>query len=263
MYPRLFQLGHFSIPIYGAFTALALVAALAALLHFARALSLDANKVWNLGLIGILTTLVVARLLPAIVYFSVFRRHPFWVLGLTANRNAWILAFAVMTGAVAAILYAVAEGLPLLRVLDCIAPTAAIALVLNRLGAFLAGAGYGLPAAHGWGVIYTSPFSMFWYGTPLGEPLYPVQMYEAVASLVILGVLVWLLSRRTQDGELAGVALFLFGVAGFFLDLYCAGDRMQMVFRQTVFILMVILSAPLLLRRKSRSYTEDNDSTRP
>lgn len=266
MYPRLFQLGHLAIPTYGALVAIALVAALAALAYFARRLALDPHKLWNLGLIGVLSALVAARLLLVAEYFSAFREHPFWVLGLTAIPNPWVVHAAVIVGCAAAMLYALAEGLPLLRVLDCVAPAAAIALAISAAGAFLAGADYGLPASGGWTVTYTIPWSELWYGTTLGLRLYPVQIYEAIASLAIFAVLAWLLPRRTQAGELGGAWLFLYGITGFFVDLYRAAGRTHVLFHQIVFVLMVIAGAPLLLGRRRHdtgSYTEVDDPSRP
>lgn len=262
LHPRLLQFAHYAIPTYGAFIALALVAALAALVHFARRLALDPNKIWNLGVIGILTALIAARLLLVAAYFTAFRQHPVWILGLTSNRSLWIDTVAVFLGFVAAILYALAEGLPIQRMLDCIAPAAALALVLNRTGAFLSGVDYGLPAAHAWGITYTSRIAALWYRTPLGVRLYPVQLYEAAASLAILGVLAWWLPRRTQDGELWGAWLFLSGFAGFFLNFYRASPHSLWILPQPVAVLMVIASAAFLLRGKSGGYTVGNDSPR-
>jgi phosphatidylglycerol---prolipoprotein diacylglyceryl transferase len=261
LYPRLFQLGRFAIPTYGAFTALALVAALAALLHFARRLALDANRLWNLGLIGILTTMIAERLLLAVAYFGAFRAHPFWVLGITANRGGWIFPLAIVIGFAAATLYVLAEGLPFLRVIDCIALCAALGLALNRTGAFLAGLDYGLPSGRAWGVTYSSRIAAFWYHTPLGVRLYPVQLYEAVTSILIFAALCWWLSRRTQDGELAGAWLFLSGLAGFFLNFYRATVQGSFLPHQVVCVFMVNASAAFLLRRKSGGYTVENDAS--
>ncbi len=251
MHPRLFQFGHFAIPTYGAFTALALVTALFALRYFARRMGLDANRVWNLGLIAILVTLVATRLLLVAVDFHGFARHPFWVLGLTASHATWVAAIAVAVGAGAAVLYALAEGLPILRVLDCVALAAALAIALNRVGAFLAGLDYGLPDTHAWGVVYTSLIATFWYGTPSGIRLYPVQMYEAAASLLVFIILARRLPRRAQDGELWGAWLFFYGAAGYFLAFYRAVDQTQWALRQPVAIAMVVVSAAFLLRRRS------------
>ncbi len=264
MHPLLFQLGHLAVPTYGACTALALVTALLALRYFARLLGLSPNRVWNLGLIAILTTLVATRLLLVAAYFSVFRRYPFWVLGLTANHSAWIDSVALAIGLAAGLLYALAEGLPILRTLDCIAPSAALALGLNRIGAFVAGLDYGLPSVHAWNVTYTSPVAAFWYGTPLGVPLTPVQLDDALISFLLFIGLLWWLPRRTQNGELWGAWLFLYGFASYFLAFRRTVTQTQWALRWPVAIVMVIASAGFLLRRKSRSscesYTVRDDS---
>ncbi len=247
MYPRLLHFGHIAIPTYGALTALGLVAALAAVMHFARRLALDANRLWNLCLIGILTTLIGARLLLVVVYFKAFRAHPFWVLGLTNAQGSWISAASFVLGLIAALLYAAAEGLPVLRVLDCLAPAAAVFLVLNRIGAFLAGLDFGWPTTLPWGVKYTSLLSAIWYHTPLGIALHPVQLYDAGTSLVILRVLLWRLPRRRQDGELAGMWLFLYGAASFLFSLVRGDD--QLLLLQVAAILAVIAGGILWLGR--------------
>ncbi|HEU4982451.1 MAG TPA: prolipoprotein diacylglyceryl transferase family protein [Acidobacteriaceae bacterium] len=252
MYPRFFQFGHFAIPTYGVFIAIAVVGALALLLYFARRLSLNPNKLWNVGLIAILTTLIGERLLVIAAYFGAFLEHPFWVLGLAANRlpAAWIAPAAVLLGLAAAALYVLAEGLPLLRVLDCAALAATLPLAIGSVGAFLAGAHYGLPTASGWSVTYTNPLAWLWYGTPLAVQLYAVQLYAAVAFAVIFVLLLWWLRRRKQDGELAGGWLFLAGLAGFFLDFYRPASQSHFWIHQPVFVAMVVAGGALLLWRK-------------
>lgn len=256
MYPRLAQFGPLAIPTYGAFTALALVAALASLSPLARRLQLSANKLWNLGLIAILTALIGARLLVVAEFFSVFREHPFWVLGLAASRSApWVQPAAILLGITAALLYILAEGLPFLRVLDCVAPAATVALAIVSIGAFLSGADYGLPANHGWAVTYTSPYAYFWYLTPLGIRLYPVQLYQTIAFLLIFALLLLRLPHRRHDGELAGLWLFLAGLSTFFIALYRAATPAHLVIHQAACLAMVLTSTALLLRRKSKSPT--------
>ncbi|MFT4114799.1 prolipoprotein diacylglyceryl transferase family protein [Silvibacterium sp.] len=213
MYPRLLQLGHIAIPTYGALTALGLVAALVLAVRLARRFSLDPNKLWSLCLLGTLTTLIGARLLLALVFFRAFRQHPFWVLGLTQVHAPGIFALAAAAGVGAAVLFALAEGLPVLAVLDTLAPAAALATALNRIGAFLAGLDWGTPTRLGWAVTYDRKLSVLWYGTPTYIPLHPVQLYDAAAALLTLALLLFWLPRRTQPGELAGGWLFLTGFA--------------------------------------------------
>lgn len=270
LYPRFFQFGHFAIPTYGVFIAIALIASLALLLYFARRLGLDPNKLWNLGLIAILTTLIGERLLVVAAYFSAFREHPFWVLGLATNHvPAWIAPAAVLLGLAAAALYAKAEGLPLLRTMDCAALSATLPLAIGEVGSFFAGANYGLPTSGVWAVTYTNPLAWLWYGTSLGMRLYPVQLYAALALAAILVVLLWWLSRREQDGELAGGWLFLAGMAEFFLDFYRAAGQDNFWLHQPVYLAMVVAGGALLLRRRRSgvpvvgSYTDVDDLQGP
>ena len=204
-------------------SAVALLAALALSMRFARRLEVRPDKVWSMGLLAILTTLVSERLLLILAHLSVFRAHPFWILGLTTIRTAWILPCSVLLGITSAALYLKAQGLPLLRTADAVAPALAVAFAIHRVGAFCAGIGYGTPTTLPWGVTYHSLIAAFWYRVPLGVKVHPVQMYDAVASLAIFALLLWWLPCRTQDGELGGAWLFLNGVASFFFG-FLLGD---------------------------------------
>jgi phosphatidylglycerol---prolipoprotein diacylglyceryl transferase len=256
VYPRLVQLGHIAIPTYGALTALALVAALAAAMHFARRLSLDSNKVWTLSITAILTALAGARMLVVLAHFDVFRQHPFWVLGLSTLRDGWIVSMSAAIGIGAGVLYALAEGLPVLGVADAVAPAAALGVAINRMGAFVAGIDFGTPASVPWAVTYKSRIAALWYRTPIGVPLHPVQLYEAAASLFVLALLILWLPRRHREGELAGAALLIFGVAGPVLSLLRA-DLAHPAFLLARSTASVLAGAVLLLdrARNPRRYT--------
>jgi phosphatidylglycerol---prolipoprotein diacylglyceryl transferase len=260
VHPRLLQFGHIAIPTYGALTALALVAALAVAVHFARRLSLDANKIWTLSITAILTTLIGARLLVVLAHLGAFFQHPFWILGLATDRDWWIAPVSLVLGIAAGGLYALAEGLPLLRVADCLAPATALAFAINRIGAFLGGADFGTPASVPWSVTYTSRIAALWYQTLLGIPLHPVQLYDAAAALIVFALLVWWLAHRRQDGELAGAALILSGLANALLAV-CRFKTLQPALSLALSITLVLIGAALLLDRHSdaRSYTSTDD----
>lgn len=216
MHPLLFHFGHLAIPTYGVVTAAALLAGLAVLVWQARRSGLRSDKVWNLGLIAILAALFGARLLLVAAHLHTFRTHPFWLLGLASIPGEWIALGGAAIGLTAAILYALAEGLPLLRTADVAAPAVALAFAINRIGAFLGGLDWGRQTSLPWAVTYHSVVAYLWYRTPLGIALHPLQLYDAAASLAILGLLLWM--PRERAGEVAGVWLFLFGVSHFFLQ---------------------------------------------
>lgn len=216
---------------------------------------LAADKVWNLGLLAIVAALIGERLLLVAAHLRTFGAHPFWLLGVATITNDWIALGRVAIGVGAAVLYALAEGLPLLRVADVAAPAAAVGFAVNRVGAFLGGLDWGAPTRLPWGVAYRHELAWIWYRTPLGIPLHPVQLYDAACSLAIFVLLVWMARRpREQDGEIAGAWLFLYGVARFFVE-FARGDEARVLggaitFAQALAILAVILGGALWIRRK-------------
>lgn len=239
-------------------TAAALLAALALCVQRARLAGLPSDKMWNLGLIAILAALFSSRLLLVAANLSVFARHPFWVLGLASVHGGWIAAGGAAVGAGAAVLYALAEGLPLLRIADAAAPAAALGFALSRIGAFCAGLGYGNPTTLPWGVTYRSAIAWLWYRTPLGTRLHPVQLYDAAVSLAILALLLRMgrTGSARRAGELAGAWLFLYGVGHFFLE-FLRGDAVRepalgglFTMAQGLAVLAVIVGSTLWLRRE-------------
>jgi len=257
LHPLLFHIGSLAIPTYGVLTAAALLAALGLCVERARRAGLPGDKVWNLGLIAILAALFGSRLLLVASNLHVFAQHPFWVLGLATVHGGWIAAGGTAIGAVAAVLYALAEGLPLLRIADAAAPAAALGFAVSRIGAFCAGLGWGTPTTLPWGVTYRSAVAWLWYRTPLGTRLHPVQLYDAVVSFAILVLLLGMgrseMARRA--GEIAGAWLFLYGISHFFLE-FLRGDAVRepafgglFTMAQGLAVLAVILGGALWLRR--------------
>ncbi len=257
MHPLLFHFGNVAVPTYGVLTAVGLLAALALLVLQARRLRLRADKVWNLGLTAILAALIGARLLLVVMHFDVFRAHPYWILGLATIPGAWIAVGGAAIGVSAAVLYALAEGLPLLRTADAAAPAVALGFAINRIGAFCAGLDWGTPTRLPWGVTYRSIVAYLWYQTPRGVTLHPVQLYDAVASLAILILLLLLPHRR--DGEIAGVWLFLYGLCRFFVEFWRGNAQHvlggALTVAQLLAVAAVLTGGALWLRRDAHPAT--------
>ena len=154
MHPLLFQIGPIAVPSYGVFAAFGVIAAMFLSARMARAMGLDANRIWNLCVLMIFTALIGSRVLLVVLNWSDFRRFPLWIVGLTSMRTPWMLvgggAFALLVG----LAYALMVKLPLLRTLDVLTPGLALGYAISRIGSFWAGSAYGSPtdAALGSGV---------------------------------------------------------------------------------------------------------------
>ncbi|MEE8390437.1 MAG: prolipoprotein diacylglyceryl transferase family protein [Anaerolineae bacterium] len=168
----------------------------------ARRLGVDENLVYNLGFYSLLAALLGARLAYVLGHWTAYQDAPLSALSLTPTALAW--PEGALIGGVVAIVYWSRRRLPVGTTMDAIAPGLALALALERLGAFLDGRGFGEPTTLPWGVY-------LW-----DEVRHPVQLYEAAVLLIVLGVLWRRRERRPFDklraGSFDGYSFALFAI---------------------------------------------------
>ena len=200
--------------------ALGILLALWLALRTARVTRVNPNQLWNLCIIALFTAIAGSRLLLVLLNWTIIRTHPAWLLSLAMVHHPLLAAFGAFLALIAAFVYARSQKLPLADTADALAAPLALALACEQIGALLAGSGYGTQTAVRWAVIYTHPFALRWSGTPLFIPLHPVQAYAAFALLAITVVLIFVLPRRRQHGDIAGFALIFIGAAIYYTEFY-------------------------------------------
>jgi len=191
----------------------------------AQRLGMDGNHVHNMGLYGLLTTLVGARLVYVLSHWSAYQDALFSALSPTPMALAW--PEGALIGGLAVIVYWTRHRLPVGVTLDAIAPGVALALALERLGGFLDGSGFGEPTTLPWRVY-------LWDAVR-----HPVQLYEMSALLIILGVLWWRRERRPFDGYSFGVFLALLAGSRLFLEAFRADAPLMVNGVRTVQVAML------------------------
>jgi phosphatidylglycerol:prolipoprotein diacylglycerol transferase len=225
VYPRLFTFGNITLPTYGALMALAVVASLLLMMALARRMQLDRDRVWTLGLLAVFSAIVGSKLLGVISNWSSFIASPRLLLSLPAMQSQGMDYGAMLLALLACAAYLAYARLPLLRTLDVAAPALALGQGITSIGCLMAGCGYGQSitgkGSH-WGILFNSRFAARTTGVPLGIPLYPTQIYDSSAGLLLCAVLLLILARPHRDGDVAGAWLFLFGLTRFFLEFYRA-----------------------------------------
>jgi phosphatidylglycerol:prolipoprotein diacylglycerol transferase len=198
----------FSVQAYGLLILLAVWAGLWLAARRATRLGLDGDHVYNLGFYTLLATLLGARLAYALSHWSAYQGAPLSVLSPTPTALAW--PEGVVVGGLVALIYWLRYRLPVGITLDALAPGLALALSLERLGAFLDGRAYGEPT--------TLPWRVFMWG----ELRHPVQIYEMLALLVILGILWWRRAQRPFAGHSFTLFVALYAGARLFLEAFRA-----------------------------------------
>src|SRR5580692_5068834 len=193
MFPRLFQIGSFSLPTYGALVAIAFLTALWLTSRFAKERGVNSESVVNLGVYCALMGMLGAKVLM-IALDPEFRTHPGEIFSLATLQSAGIFFGGLVLAVLFAIFYMRAQGLPVLATSDLFAPGLAIGHGIGRLGCFAAGCCWGKPTHLPWAVTFTNTNATT--GVPLGIPLHPTQLYEAFAEAIICVILVVQLRRE-------------------------------------------------------------------
>ncbi len=254
MFPRLFHIGDFSLPTYGAMAALGLILGLTVTVRAARREGIDPDQAWNLGIIAILSAMVGSKLLMIINDWDHYAQHPRDLLSFSTLQAAGVFYGGLLLGTAVCLVYIVRHHMPVARTFDVFAPGIALGHAVGRLGCFAAGCCYGKPTHLPWGVTFTNPLAQAWTGTPLGVPLHPTQIYEFIIELANFAFLWWLLKRRKFDGQVIGAYLFIYGVARFFLEFLRDDPERGSVFGgalsgvQLISILLVVAGGVLWMR---------------
>ena len=176
-------------------------------------------------LLGIVV-LGVGLLIGGIAMFAITRMPVLWehrerfadapILFLQAAFGGMVF-YGGLFGVVAALLvYSRVIKRPVPDIVRLVVPVFPLAHGIMRVGCFMAGCCYGV--AHDWGIAFArSPVA------PNGVPLLPVQLYEAMANMMIFAI-VWVYTRaERQPLVIIGIYGICYSVVRFFLE-YLRGD---------------------------------------
>jgi len=197
------SLGRLHIPIYGLFAAAGLMCAMALGLRTARLARVDRDALWDTWIVIVLSAFVLSRALLVGENLRLFLHSPMLVLELPSLTHPGEFMTAVIT-----LLYLRHRRMPLLSVLDAVAPCVALLLALLSLGTFAEGTREGMPVSVPWAVA-----SLF-------GRVHPVEIYAAIAWAMLCGVLLLILRRARIPGETGAWGLALGGLLLFVLQFF-------------------------------------------
>jgi len=258
VHPVLFHIGSLVIPSYGASAAAGVLLGLMLAMRTARKLGIDPNRIWNLCILMLFTSLVGSRLLLVIANWTVLRKHPLWMLSLAMIHHPLLAGIGALIALAVAGIYAGVYHLPLRATADVLAAPAALGLGFEQIGALLAGSGYGTGAHVPWAITYIDPLAARWSDAPLGIPVHPVQAYAALGFFSIAVGLLLCLPHRHQHGDLAGLFLVATGallfITEFWRDPFGRGSSFGGVIKgpQVAGVVLVLAGAFLLLESTSQ-----------
>ncbi|MHB1198443.1 MAG: prolipoprotein diacylglyceryl transferase [Polaromonas sp.] len=255
MYPILLQIGTFELRAYGVIVALSFFLGIWLSEKEAKRKGIDSGLVQDFAFYAFLGGLIGARL-----YFIVFSNPAYYLENpgqIFAIWNGGIGIIGALIGGIAiAWWYCRKKKLSLLKFADTLAPGIVLGQAAGIFACLSTGDSYGKPAGiASWAITYTNPRSM----APLNIPLYPVEIYEMGAYLLVF-LLVWQTRKKFKTpgfvfltylagygvarfsveffrgnpaifawdipaAQVFGVALLLLAFAGFFLLAKGSGER--------------------------------------
>lgn len=212
MHRIIFQVGPVTLYSYGLLVAFGAMLSISLILRDARAMGVQADKVFDCMLAVLAGGLAGGRLLFVLTEWEYYLRHPIHVFFLQEGGMAIQGALAV--GILSGIIMCRAKGLPFLGMSDLVAPYLALAQSLGRVGCFLNGCCYGR-------VTETMPAVVFPYETVMRIP---TQVYSSLILLLAYAGLIGLRRARMPAGSIFAVYLVAYGVLRLCMDFF-RGDN--------------------------------------
>jgi phosphatidylglycerol---prolipoprotein diacylglyceryl transferase len=246
MHPILFQAGSLTIYTYGVLAALGFLLGLWYAYHRASRVGLDPNRVWNLGIYGILVALAASKVWLILSDWDYFSANPRQIFSIATFQSAGVFYGGILGGLLWVVLYTHFQKMSFLAVLDLAAAPVALGHAIGRLGCFAAGCCYGRPTRLPWGITFTNPVAGKISGTPLDVSLHPTQLYESAAEFLNFAILVWLGAKRRLTGQIVGAYFMLYGIERGTIEFFRGDPGRTLMFHDRV-SLMQIVSASLVV----------------
>ncbi len=257
MHPILFHIGSFRLPTYGTLLVTAILAAVYTVTRLGRREGLDAGRMLDLSTWVLIVALVGAKVLMIVSDWS-----DYGSLGRIFSMDTLMAGGVFYGGFLAAVFFAAwyihANGMSFWKVADVFAPAIALGQSIGRWGCFAGGCDYGKPTNSWLGVVFTNPYAHEIAGVPLGVRIYPTQILESLATLVIFGILLWRYPKKSQDGEIFVLYLGLYAIARFFLEFLRGDPDRGFVFNhllstsQFIGVLALLTAIGLVIYRRRR-----------
>lgn len=223
MHPELIKIGWFKLQSYGVLLAFSFLVGILFAAHRAKKRNIPQNFILDLSIIIAISSLLGARFLYVIFHLNEFRGH--WLDSISPFQSSGefgILGLTMLGGVLGAILaswiYVRVKGYNFLKIADIFSPSIALGLIFVRIGCFLYGCCYGIPAdGSWWGIVFP-------LDCPAGAafpdtPIYPTQLFSSFGGVIILGSLLLMEARTFPDGFTFFSFLVLYGMKRFLIDI--------------------------------------------
>ncbi len=247
MYPKLFEIGSFTVFSYGFCIMLGVIFAYWYISKNAKTeLGVDSEKISEMMLYVIVASIIGGKVFLYLADLPRYLNNPSEMLG---DFGSGFVFYGSFLFAIPTIYwYLKKKKIALLPMLDIIAIGGTIVHGMGKIGCFLAGCCHGKVCDASYGIVFSNPDSN---AEPLNIPLYPVQLIDASLIFGIGILLVFLRNKKQFDGQLILLYAILYGIGRFFTE-FLRGDEGRgnvWVLSQSQFFGLLISLVSLFLYR--------------
>ena len=201
MFPELFRIPGIDVAVatYGVLLALGFILALWVTAQLAARDGLPKERIYDLGLYILASSLIGSKVLLVITEWSEYGGNWRRIFSLDLFRSAGVYYGGFIAALLVSILLMRRWKLPWRKTADAFAPGVALGHAIGRLGCFSAGCCWGKPTTLPWGVKFTDLGHQI-TGVPTDTYLHPTQLYESFGMLLVFLFLLWLHKRKRFSG---------------------------------------------------------------
>jgi len=266
MYPKLFEIGPFSVYSYGLMLGIAFIAGSWLLGKELKRNNFDENA-------GVMVTFL--SLIGGIVGAKIFYIIEEWNFGKGTSLGMlltpeYLFSAAGLTfygGLILSIIllyiYCKYKKIPLLRMFDFMAPSAILGYGIARIGCHLAGDGdYGIQVNGTIWEFLGYSYSKGTVPTAPGVLVHPTPIYETIVSFIIF-IFLWRQRKKVKYiGQLFAYYLILSGTERLLVEFIRINPKVFWVLTQAQIISIILIIAGIwMLLKKKKSITEKTEMT--
>lgn len=214
MRPELIRIGDFALPTYGTMLVISFLVGLFLVKRAARKQGIKPAVIENLAFWIMLGVIIGGRLFYVAFHWRDYQD----IISIIAIWRGGMMFFGSFIGALAAgSLYMRREKIPLLPVMDFVAPSIALGEFFTRIGCFMNGCCFGKPTDLPWGVKFP-PHSVAGSSAVGSFHLHPTQPLSSLFGLLLFFFLQRRLGQRHAPGEIFAYYLIASGAFRFGID---------------------------------------------
>ncbi|MFA5275948.1 MAG: prolipoprotein diacylglyceryl transferase [Candidatus Omnitrophota bacterium] len=224
MHPEICRIGPLVVYSYGLMLVIAFTCAVSLASAEAKRQNIDPEVIFNVCFLAFIFGIIGGRVLYVLEHFKDYLGNPFEMIMIQHGGLSWFggLIFGVLSG----LIYLRIKKLPVLKILDIVAPYIALAQSIGRVGCYFNGCCYG------------------------STPYLPTQIYSSLLLLIIFLLLRYVQLRPHREGQIIVLYLILYSVKRFFIEFWRI-EHGPVLFGLTLFqlISIAVFIAALLIQR--------------